>query len=139
MPSAHLAAMDESAMRVQNGVANLALSNGPVASKAFQEGIDAADAAVDRELAAYRRTVTTTKQRQLLDRFTLADGLVRGRRPAAPATVDNGAGQVPSILLDPVAVTRDTIASTVVKDGFVTPGALCAGAYAEACKAAGIG
>ena len=69
----------------------------------------------------------------------LANDLVRGKRPAAPATVDNGAGQVPSILLDPVTVTRDTIASTVVKDGFVTPSALCAGAYADACRAAGIG
>ncbi|MEV0130196.1 methyl-accepting chemotaxis protein [Dactylosporangium sp. NPDC050688] len=80
VPSAHLAAMNESAMRVRNDVANLALSNGPVASKAFQDGIVAADAAVDRELAAYRRTVATTKQRQLLDRFTIWWGAFRNIR-----------------------------------------------------------
>ena len=80
VPSAHLAAMNESAMLVRNDVANLALSNGPVASKAFQDGIVAADAAVDRELAAYRRTVTTTKQRQLLDRFTIWWGAFRNIR-----------------------------------------------------------
>ncbi|WP_433615152.1 sugar ABC transporter substrate-binding protein [Dactylosporangium sp. CA-139114] len=69
----------------------------------------------------------------------LADDLVRGRRPTETSAVDNGAGQVPSILLDPVAVTKETIAGTVIKDGFVTPGALCAGQYADACRAAGIG
>ena len=68
----------------------------------------------------------------------LANDLVRGKHPAAPATVDNQAGRIPSILLDPVTVTKDTIAATVIKDGFVTPSALCGGAYAEACKAAGI-
>ncbi|WP_432844126.1 hypothetical protein [Dactylosporangium sp. CA-092794] len=70
---------------------------------------------------------------------TLTDQLLRGQHPSGTSTVANGTGQVPSILLDPVAVTKDTIAATVVKDGFVTPGALCAGAYADACRAAGIG
>ena len=36
-------------------------------------------------------------------------------------TVDNGAGQVPSILLDPVVVTRENIRDTVIADGFTTP------------------
>ncbi|NJC71292.1 sugar ABC transporter substrate-binding protein [Planosporangium thailandense] len=68
----------------------------------------------------------------------LAYNLLRGVHPKAPTTIDNKAGQVPSVLLDPVAVTRDTIKSTVIKDGFVTAGSLCAGAYADACRAAGI-
>jgi methyl-accepting chemotaxis protein len=80
VPSAHLAAMNQAAMKVQNDVANLALSNGPVASKAFQDGITAADATVDRELAAYRATVATTQQRRLLARFEIWWGAFRNIR-----------------------------------------------------------
>ncbi|NJC71293.1 methyl-accepting chemotaxis protein [Planosporangium thailandense] len=68
-PSAHLAAVNSSALKVQNDLANLALSNGPVASKSFQDDIRATDARLDREVAAYRATATTTQQRQLVDRF----------------------------------------------------------------------
>jgi D-xylose transport system substrate-binding protein len=64
--------------------------------------------------------------------------LLNGRTTTAPTTTDNGAGQVPSFLLDPVAVTRDTIKSTVLKDGFVTVASLCTGASSAACRAAGI-
>ncbi|MET7420822.1 methyl-accepting chemotaxis protein [Dactylosporangium sp. NPDC005555] len=80
VPSSHLAAMNQAAMKVQNDVANFALSNGPVASKAFQDGIAAADATVDAELAAYRATVTTTRQRQLLARFEIWWGAFRNIR-----------------------------------------------------------
>jgi len=52
--------------------------------------------------------------------------------------IDNGAGQVPSVLLKPIAVTKDNVKSTVVADGFVTASELCTGAYAAACKEAGI-
>ena len=52
--------------------------------------------------------------------------------------VDNGAGKVPSVLLEPIAVTKDNVKSTVVADGFVTASELCTGAYATACKEAGI-
>jgi D-xylose transport system substrate-binding protein len=52
--------------------------------------------------------------------------------------IDNGAGKVPSVALEPVAVTKDNVQSTVVADGFVTAKELCTGAYAQACKEAGI-
>jgi len=52
--------------------------------------------------------------------------------------VDNGAGKVPSVLLNPIAVTKDNVKSTVIADGFVTASELCTGAYAAACKEAGI-
>jgi D-xylose transport system substrate-binding protein len=68
----------------------------------------------------------------------LAFDRLRGMHLDTTTTVDNGAVDVPAILLDPAPVTRANIASTVVKDGFVKPGDLCAGAYAEACRAAGI-
>jgi len=45
---------------------------------------------------------------------------------------------VPSVLLEPVAVTKDVIKQTVVADGFITADELCTGAYAKACEAAGI-
>ena len=45
---------------------------------------------------------------------------------------------MPSVLLEPVAVTKDNVKSTVITDGFVTAGELCTGAYAQACKEAGI-
>lgn len=53
-------------------------------------------------------------------------------------TVDNGKKKVAAVLLDPIAVTRETIKDTVVKDGFHKLEDICAGDYAEACKAAGL-
>jgi D-xylose transport system substrate-binding protein len=52
--------------------------------------------------------------------------------------VDNGAKQVDSVLLDPIAVTKDNIQDTVIKDGFLTVDEICTGKYAAACKEAGI-
>jgi D-xylose transport system substrate-binding protein len=56
----------------------------------------------------------------------------------AKAKVDNGAKQVPSVLLSPIAVTKENIADTVIKDGFLTVGEICTGAYKDACAEAGI-
>ena len=56
----------------------------------------------------------------------------------APEKVDNGAKQVPSALLDTIAIEKDNIDSTVVKDGFLDVGEICTGAYAQACKKAGL-
>jgi len=52
--------------------------------------------------------------------------------------LDNGAGQVPAVLLKPIAVTKDNVKSTVIADGFVNASELCTGPYAAACKEAGI-
>ncbi len=53
-------------------------------------------------------------------------------------TTNNGKMDVPSVLLTPVAVTKDNIKDTVVKDGFWTAQQICTAAYADACKAAGV-
>jgi D-xylose transport system substrate-binding protein len=53
-------------------------------------------------------------------------------------TVNNGKMDVPSVLLTPVAVTKDNIKDTVVKDKFWSGTQICTTAYADACKAAGI-
>jgi D-xylose transport system substrate-binding protein len=52
--------------------------------------------------------------------------------------VNNGKADVPSAILEPVAVTKDNIKDTVVKDGFVEASELCTGPYAADCKEAGI-
>jgi D-xylose transport system substrate-binding protein len=52
--------------------------------------------------------------------------------------VNNGKTDVPSAILEPVAVVKDNIKSTVVKDGFVTASELCTSAYKKACEEAGI-
>ncbi len=53
-------------------------------------------------------------------------------------TVDNGATEVPAILLTPVVVTIDNIQDTIVADGFWTIEQICTSEYAEACAAAGL-
>jgi D-xylose transport system substrate-binding protein len=52
--------------------------------------------------------------------------------------INNGKADVPSAILEPVAVTKDNIKDTVVKDGFVSASELCTGPYAADCKEAGI-
>jgi len=53
-------------------------------------------------------------------------------------TVNNAKIDVPSVLLTPVAVTKDNIKDTVVKDGFWTVDQICTADYASACQAAGL-
>jgi D-xylose transport system substrate-binding protein len=52
--------------------------------------------------------------------------------------INNGKTDVPSVLLEPIAVVKDNVKDTVVKDGFVSASELCTGPYAAACKEAGI-
>jgi len=53
-------------------------------------------------------------------------------------TVNNGSIDVPSVLLTPIAVTKDNIKDTVVADGFWTASQICTADYATACTAAGL-
>lgn len=68
----------------------------------------------------------------------IAFEIVSGRRPKAPATLNNEAGDQPAFFVPTEAVTRETIKGTVLKDGYLTVNALCAAAYTEACRSAGI-
>jgi D-xylose transport system substrate-binding protein len=52
--------------------------------------------------------------------------------------INNGKTEVPSAILEPVAVVKDNIKDTVIKDKFVSPSELCTGPYAADCKEAGI-
>jgi D-xylose transport system substrate-binding protein len=51
---------------------------------------------------------------------------------------NNGDVDVKSVLLEPVAVTKDNIADTILADKFYSAEDICSGAYAKECKAAGI-
>jgi D-xylose transport system substrate-binding protein len=67
--------------------------------------------------------------------------LVNGEDPPSGLVndkIDNGMEQVPSVLLKPVAVTKDNINDTIVKDKFWSVDEICGGKYAAACKEAGI-
>jgi D-xylose transport system substrate-binding protein len=69
----------------------------------------------------------------------LAVGLAKGEQQTAPDTIkDPESGRdVPSVLLQPVAITIDNI-NDVVKDGYVTKEQLCSGSYAAKCTQAGV-
>jgi D-xylose transport system substrate-binding protein len=69
----------------------------------------------------------------------LAVGLAKGEQQTAPDTIkDPESGrEVPSVLLQPVAITKDNV-NDVVADGYVTKAELCAGSFASKCAAAGV-
>jgi len=52
--------------------------------------------------------------------------------------VNNGPEEVSAILLLPVAVTRDNVKSTIVRDGFWSASEICAGPHKKDCEEAGI-
>jgi D-xylose transport system substrate-binding protein len=62
---------------------------------------------------------------------SVPSGLVTGK-------VDIGNKQVDSVLLKPVAVTKDNVKNTVIKDGFLKAADVCRGRAATACQEAGI-
>lgn len=62
----------------------------------------------------------------------LAVAIVRGGDTAAltSAFVSNGQRDIPSVLLEPVAVTKDNIEETVIADGFRSWDEICVGEFA---------
>jgi D-xylose transport system substrate-binding protein len=103
-------------------------------------GQDAELAAIQRILAGEQfMTVYKGIKEEAEAAAAAALDLANGTTPAtATGSVNNGMIDVPSILLTPVAVTKDNVASTVVADGFYTAADICTGAYAAACTEAGI-
>ena len=103
----------------------------------------------DAELAGIQR-ILTGEQYMTVYKATkpeaegaaeLAVALLRGEKPPSGLVndkVDNGMKQVPSVILTPIAVTKDNIQDTVIKDKFWTAAEICKGKYAAACKEAGI-
>jgi len=68
----------------------------------------------------------------------LAIALAKGETPTTDATTDNKDQKTPSVLLKPVSVTKENIADTVIKDGFLKREDICIGKYEKFCTDAGI-
>jgi D-xylose transport system substrate-binding protein len=107
-------------------------------------GQDAELAAVQRILAGEQyMTVYKTIRAQAEMAAEVAYALLsRSDLPAnalaARVFVNNGRVDVPTVLLTPVAVTRENITSTIVQDGFWTVAQICTPGFANACHADGI-
>jgi D-xylose transport system substrate-binding protein len=104
----------------------------------------------DAELAAVQRiligeqymTVYKAIKPEAEKAAELAVNLVNGNKSAADALatakVNNQQKDVPSILLQPVAVTKDNVKDTIVKDNFHPVSQICSGEAASACQQLGI-
>jgi D-xylose transport system substrate-binding protein len=105
-------------------------------------GQDATVAGLQRILAG-QQYMTVYKEIEPEATITAEIALALGEGGEVPKakvteTVNNGKAEVPSVLLEPIAVTKENVKSTVVADGFVETSELCEGVYASACKEAGI-
>lgn len=105
-------------------------------------GQDATVAGVQRILVGQQyMTVYKATDKETKVAAEIAVDLAEGKEfPQSQITDEpnNGKVKVPSVLLEPVAVTKDNVKQTVVADGFITPEELCTGAYVKACKEDGI-
>ena len=105
-------------------------------------GQDATVAGVQRILAGQQyMTVYKATNEETKVAAEIAVGLAKGKefpKSQINAEPNNGKVKVPSVLLEPVAVTKENVKSTVIADGFIKPSELCTGPYASACKEAGI-
>jgi D-xylose transport system substrate-binding protein len=105
-------------------------------------GQDATVAGVQRILVGQQyMTVYKAIKPQASISAEIAIDLAEGKEvPQSKITdeLDNEAGKIPSILLEPVAVTKDNIKQTVIADEFITADELCTGQYEKACEEAGI-
>ena len=70
--------------------------------------------------------------------YDLAYGVAVPSTMTNGKAVDNGRTSVPALLVSPVAVTRQTIISTVIADGFMSRADLCTDQFVKACAAVGI-
>lgn len=90
--------------------------------------ISAKVAGQDAELAACQRiaegsqfaTVYKPIERLALKAAGFAVMLAKGEKIETDSTIDDGAYKVPYVRLEPILVTRETLESTVIKDGFHT-------------------
>jgi len=105
-------------------------------------GQDATVAGVQRILAGQQyMTVYKATDKETKVAAEIAVALAEGKSfPQSKITDEpnNGEAKVPSVLLEPVAVTKDNIKQTVIADEFITPDELCTGPYAKPCEEAGI-
>ena len=111
-----------------------ALEGQGLAGKVLVSGQDA-DLASLKLIVEGKQTMTVYKPIQPLAYAAVeaAVKLARGEKVETADAIDNGSKKVPSILLAPIAVDRNNLVSTVVKDGYHTLEEICAGLPPEKC------
>jgi D-xylose transport system substrate-binding protein len=103
-------------------------------------GQDAEKAAIQRILTGEQyMTVYKAIKPQAEKAAEFAVALAKGQPiSGTTVTVNNGTEDVPSVLLEPVAVTKENVKDTVIADRFYSAADICTGEFAAACSAAGI-
>lgn len=111
-----------------------ALEGQHLAGKVLVSGQDA-DLASLKLIVEGKQTMTIYKSIQPLayGAVDAAVKLARGEKVATSDTIDNSFKKVPAMLLEPVAVDRNNLLATVVKDGYHTLAEICAGLPPEKC------
>lgn len=111
-----------------------ALEGQNLAGKVLVSGQDA-DLASLKLIVEGKQTMTIYKPIQPLA-YAAVDAalkLARGEKVETNDTIDNGFKKVPAILLEPIAVDRNNLVSTLVKDGYHTLEDICAGVPPDKC------
>ena len=86
-------------------------------------------------------TIYLAIKKQAESAAQLAVDLIQGKQPDSAlvnAKVNNGAADVPSVMLDPTPVTKDNIKDTIIADNFHSAADICTSKYQSACADAGI-
>lgn len=100
----------------------------------------------DAELAAVQRIISGEQYMTVYKAIKpeaeraaeMAVALANGDKPETDTTVNNGSKDVPSVLLEPVAVTKDNVKDTIIADKFYEAGEICTGDFATFCGQLGI-
>lgn len=111
-----------------------ALEGQGLAGKVLVSGQDA-DLASLKLIVEGKQTMTVYKSIAPLANGAVdaAIKLARGEKVETTETIDNGKKAVPAVLLEPVAVDRNNLVNTLVKDGYHTLEEICAGLPPEKC------
>src|SRR4051795_8805092 len=124
------------------GIVAAMKSNGVDPTKIPITGQDAELAGVQRIVAGEQyMTVYKAIKPEAEAAAQLAFNLLQGKKPensVVNGKTNNGQVDVPSVLLKPIAVTKDNIQDTIIKDGFWKASQICTGQYASGCQSAGI-
>ncbi|HEY1276597.1 MAG TPA: substrate-binding domain-containing protein [Thermoleophilaceae bacterium] len=132
-------------------VANDGMAGGAIAalkgaqidpSTRFVTGQDAELAGVQRILVGQQLMTVYQPIIQIAETAAeMAVPLAQGKSvpsDVAPDKVDNGQGEIPSALLDTVAIRPENVQDPLVKEGFLKASDICTGPYKEACEKYGV-
>ncbi len=128
----------------QAGGVVAALTGGGVPADALPPitGQDAEIAAIQRILAG-EQSMTIYKPIPIEAETAAEVAVALANGDEVGTTSDTGIAQseyegVTSYIFEPIVVTQDNVADTVIADGFYSADDICTGEYAKACEAAGI-